>query len=517
MRLRLSALAISSVFALLSQQQAIAHTDGDDLLKLSKNLTVIDTLKAPADAKNGVEIKVEDSEKKLQEPSLDIAETDLWSRIRSGYAIPNLENRLVTHQTEWYGNRVDYLKRIIQRGSRYLYHVVEALDKRGMPTDLALLPFIESAFNPNAVSSAKASGMWQFMPATGRDFNLKQSLFKDDRRGVLDSTEAALDYLQRLYNMFGDWQLALAAYNWGEGSVQRAIKRQQAKGLPIDFDSLSAQMPAETKNYVPKLQAVKNIIGNPEQFGLNLPPLENTPYFTSVRKEKDIDVDLAARLADIPVSEFKALNPQFNRPIITGGNNTAILLPIDKVATFEDNFNNWKGPLSSWTTLNISKSERIETLASRYGYQADVVREVNAIPAKTVIKAGSTILVPKSESAADENIPAHIAEQAQLNIEKPGSTTKVITIKAGRRDNLATLAKRYKVSVADIKMWNHLRKDRIDAGQKLDLHIAVKEKSSRHADQRLAGRKRSTVATHHSAKNTRKADFVRGGRRASHA
>lgn len=515
MRLRLCALAISSVFALLPQQQAWALTDGDDLLKLSKNLTVTDTLKAAPEVKSTSELKLEDVERNWQEPSLNIAETDLWSRIRSGYAIPNLENRLVTHQTDWYGNRVDYLKRIIQRGSRYLYYVVDALEKRGMPTDLALLPFIESAFNPNAVSSAKASGMWQFMPATGRDFNLKQSLFKDDRRGVLDSTEAALDYLQRLYNMFGDWQLALAAYNWGEGSVQRAIKRQQAKGLPIDFDSLSAHMPAETKNYVPKLQAVKNIIGNPEQFGLNLPPLENTPYFTSVRKEKDIDVDLAARLADIPVSEFKALNPQFNRPIITGGNNTAILLPIDKLATFEDNFNNWKGPLSSWTTLNINKSERIETLASRYGYQADVVREVNAIPAKTVIRAGSTILVPKSENAVDENIPAHIAEQAQLNLEKPGSSTKVITIKAGRSDSLATLAKRYKVSVADIKMWNHLRKDRIDAGQKLELHIAVKEKSSRHTDRQIASKKHAPVATRPTAKSVRKTDTVRG-RRARH-
>ncbi|WMW79565.1 transglycosylase SLT domain-containing protein [Undibacterium cyanobacteriorum] len=514
MRLRLSVVAISSVFALLSQGTAFAREDGDDLLKLSKNLSVTEAPKASLEARPN-ELKIDDSERHAQEPSLNIVEADLWSRIRNGYAIPNLENRLVNHQTEWYGARVDYLKRIIQRGSRYLYHVVEALDKRGMPTDLALLPFIESAFNPNAISSAKASGMWQFMPATGRDFNLKQSLFKDDRRGVLDSTEAALDYLQRLYNMFGDWQLALAAYNWGEGSVQRAIKRQQAKGLPIDFDSLSAQMPAETKNYVPKLQAVKNIIGNPEQFGLNLPPLENSPYFTSVKKEKDIDVELAARLADIPISEFKALNPQFNRPIITGGNNTSILLPIDKVATFEDNFSNWKGPLSSWTTLNIQKSERIETLASRYGYQADIVREVNAIPAKTVIKAGSTILVPKSDKAADEDIPAHIAEQAQLNIEKAGVSTRKIAIKVGRKDNLNTLAKRYKVSVADIKSWNKLRSEKLVAGQKLELQIATKEKPRSLSEKQLASKKNHSTKAH--SRSIQKAANTPGRRHARKA
>jgi membrane-bound lytic murein transglycosylase D len=208
----------------------------------------------------------------------------LWERIRAGYAIPDLSNKLVDNQLTWYSTRTDYILRTVQRGSRYLYHVVEELEKRGMPSELALLPFIESAFNPQAISTAKASGMWQFMAATGKDFNLKQNMFKDDRRGVLDSTDAALNYLERLYGMFGDWQLALAAYNWGEGSVQRAIKKQQALGLPVDFDSMSALMPAETRNYLPKLQAVKNIIGHPEQFNIALPKLENQPYFVTVEK-----------------------------------------------------------------------------------------------------------------------------------------------------------------------------------------------------------------------------------------
>ncbi len=510
MRLRLCVIAISSVLTVFSNPIAHARVDDGDILKLSKVLTSPEANKLNVDAKL-------DGTDQLTETPLDIIEVDLWSRLRNGYAIPNLENKLVNHQTEWYSSRVDYLLRTIQRGSKYLYHVVDALEKRGMPTDLALLPFIESAFNPNAVSSAKASGMWQFMPATGRDFNLKQSMFKDDRRGVLGSTEAALDYLQRLYNMFGDWQLALAAYNWGEGSVQRAIKKQQALGLPIDFDSLSARMPAETKNYVPKLQAVKNIIGHPEQFGLNLPPLDNSPYFTSVKKEKDIDVELAARLADIPISEFKALNPQFNRPIITGGNNTSILLPVEKASVFEDNFANWKGPYSSWTTLNVNKSEKVESLATRFGYRPDLVREVNSIPAKTVVRAGSTILVPKSSISTEEDIPAHIAEQAQLNIDKAGNGTRKILVKAGRKDSLASLAKRYKVSVADIKSWNQLRRDQLNVGQRLELHIAVNNKRTETKSKLAASSSKQKHAQRTGSKAVHKTSIVRNHKKSKQA
>ena len=190
-----------------------------------------------------------------------------------------------------------------ERGSRYLFHVVEEIDKRGMPTELALLPFIESAFNPQAMSVARASGMWQFMPATGKDFDLKQNLFRDDRRDVLASTRAALDYLQMLHRQFGDWQLALAAYNWGQGSVQRAIDRNLKAGQPADYESL--RMPDETRNYVPKLQAVKNIVMQPQAFAITLPALENHPYFLTVPITNDIDVDVAVRLAGISLDEFQ--------------------------------------------------------------------------------------------------------------------------------------------------------------------------------------------------------------------
>ncbi|HEX7440776.1 MAG TPA: transglycosylase SLT domain-containing protein, partial [Caldimonas sp.] len=223
------------------------------------------------------------------------ARTDLWSRVRSGFTMPDLDSDLVRERERWYATRPDYVQRMTERGGRYLFHIVEELDRRGMPTELALLPFIESAFNPQAMSTAKASGMWQFIPSTGRDFLLKQNLFRDDRRDVLASTRAALDYLQRLHAIFGDWHLALAAYNWGEGNVQRAIARNQKAGLPTDYMSL--KMPAETQLYVPKLQAVKNIVARPQDFGLTLPELSNHPYFLSVAIERDIDVALAVQLA----------------------------------------------------------------------------------------------------------------------------------------------------------------------------------------------------------------------------
>ncbi|MBI3285288.1 MAG: transglycosylase SLT domain-containing protein [Burkholderiales bacterium] len=402
-----------------------------------------------------------------------LKESDLWERIRSGYTIPDLDNQYVNNQLNWYSTRTDYILRTVQRGSRYLYHVVEELEKRGMPTELALLPFIESSFNPQAISTAKATGMWQFMAATGRDFKLKQNMFKDDRRGVLDSTDAALTYLERLYGMFGDWQLALAAYNWGEGSVQRAIKKQQAIGRPIDFESLSALMPNETKNYLPKLQAVKNIIAHPEQFSIELPKLDNQPYFVTVEKTRDIDVRVAAQLAELSLGEFTALNPQFNRPVITGDSNTKILLPTDNAALYKENLSKWQGPLSSWSTHTVQKTERVETLAGKLGLKPELVREVNLIPAKMLVKAGSTLLIPKSLKTPDQDISLEIADKAQLIIEKNAPASRQLSYKVGRQDSLNSIARRYKVSVAQLKSWNNLRRDNVATGQTLHLQLPV--------------------------------------------
>lgn len=455
----------------------VAHADEPSTVTASKELNG-----SPASTPATIDVSQE-----LAVEQLLIQETDLWSRIRQGYAIPDLDNHLVSQQLVWYSTRTDYIQRTIQRGSRYLFHVVEELEKRGMPTELALLPFIESAFNPQAISTAKASGLWQFMAATGKDYNLKQNAFRDDRRGVLDSTDAALNYLERLYGIFGDWQLALAAYNWGEGSVQRAIKKQQAMGLPIDFNSLSALMPNETKNYLPKLQAVKNIIGHPEQFNIELPKLDNLPYFVTIEKTRDIDVRVAAQLAELTVGEFTALNPQFNRPVITGGNKTKILLPTDNAILFKENLSKWEGPLSTWAIHIVKKTERIESLAKRLGFNPELIRKTNLVPAKMLVKSGSTLLIPKTSKSSDQDIAVDIAEKGQLVIEKEFARNKHISIKVGKNDSLQSLAKRYKVSVTQLKKWNNLQRDTLSKGQNLQVQIASvhANKNSR----KIAGKK----------------------------
>lgn len=408
----------------------------------------------------------------------DLAETlreaDLWGRVRSGFSIPDMDNQLVTKHTTWYSTRPEYIARTTGRASKYLFYVVQELEKRGMPTELALLPFIESAFNPEAFSSASAAGMWQFVPATGRDFNLKQSMFKDDRRGVLASTDAALTYLQRLYGMFGDWQLALAAYNWGEGSVQKAIRKNQAAGKPTDFQSLSELMPEETRNYYPKLQAVKNIISRPDQYGIVLQQIDNQPYFTAVDKTSDIDVTVAAKLAEMPLAEFKALNPQFNRPVITGNDKTQILLPQKNAEKFHFNLAQWGQALSSWTTHTItSAKERLDTLASRFGTTPAVLRDVNHIPKSMQLRAGSTILVPKTMASSDKDIAPELADSATIAVvaDKPAKRRSVMV---AAHDTLASIADRYRVTVEQLKNWNSLRHDRVKKGQQLQLQAPVK-------------------------------------------
>lgn len=379
-------------------------------------------------------------------------ETDVWARIRSGYAIPDLNNALVARHTQWYSQHPNNLARISGRASPYLYHVVSELEKRGMPTELALLPVIESAFNPQATSSANAAGIWQFVPGTGRDFDLKQNMFKDERRGVLASTDAALTYLQRLYSMFGDWQLALAAYNWGEGNVQRAIKKHQAAGKPTDFDSLAELMPAETRNYVPKLQAVKNVVANPGQYGVLLPAIDNQPYFTTIDKTSDIDLAIAAQLAEMPLDEFKALNPQFKKPVIIGGAQTKILLPKENAEKFHLNLAQWGHALSTWTTHKITSArESIASLASKFGTTPEALRKANNIPARTNLKAGSTILVPKTAQTAHHDIAEHIIDNAVIAFEAERSQVKRSKTKAASRHNAAPSKKTTRVARASNK------------------------------------------------------------------
>ena len=409
----------------------------------------------------------------------DGATKDLWDRIRKGFAIPDLNNPLVATHSTWYSARPEYMQRTSQRASRYLFHVLQELEKRQMPTELALLPFIESSFNPQAYSRAKAAGMWQFIPSTGRDYNLKQNVFRDERRDVVASTNAALTYLQKLYGMFGDWQIALAAYNWGEGSVSRAIAKAKAAGRGTDFNSLSDYMPAETRNYYPKLQAVKNIIATPMQYGIKLPVVENQPYFVSINKARDIDIKLAAELAEIPIEEFRALNPQFNRPIIPGSPTTNILLPEINAQKFKENLSKWTKALSSWTAHRVTAArEKIETIAAKFKTTPQVIREANDIPPNMHVKAGSVLLVPKLATTSDKDIADEVVNNATMNVEADGPAKRRITIKVSKHDDLKSIAQRYKVTEAQIREWNDLKGKKIVAGQSLKLEVrAGKAKS----------------------------------------
>jgi membrane-bound lytic murein transglycosylase D len=297
----------------------------------------------PALALEAAKLPPFDGERRVIKEPLRIQKVDgtarpgeLWQRIRQGFAMPNLDSALVQRHTREYAANRDYLQRVLDRSRIYLYHIVEETEKRGLPTELALLPMVESAFNPMAYSRAHASGIWQFVPGTGKRFDLKQNHYYDGRRDIVDSTDAALDYLTQLHKRHRDWHLALASYNWGENAVARAVAQNRKAGRRTDYPNL--KMPRETRNYVPKLQALKNIISEPWKYGIDLTPIPNERYFTTVLTGRpELDVALAARLAEMPVQEFRALNPGFSQPLMRAPKGTRIVLPSEKVGVFHDN------------------------------------------------------------------------------------------------------------------------------------------------------------------------------------
>jgi membrane-bound lytic murein transglycosylase D len=376
---------------------------------------------------------------------------ELWDRIRSGFAMPDLQSDLVRQHERWYTARPESLQRMIERSRRYLFHIVEELEQRSMPSELALLPFVESAFNPQAVSIARAAGLWQFMPATGRDFDLKQNVFRDDRRDVLASTRAALDYLQKLYGMFGDWHLALAAYNWGEGSVGRAIARNQRAGKGTRYEDLS--MPNETRNYVPKLLALKNVVAAPDDFRIELPAIDNHPYFQDVEIRRDIDVALAAQLADVRLEDFRALNPSANRPVILAAGTGKILLPWENAEVFKRNLEAYRaGRLASWTAWSVPATLSVAEAAKRSGMSEAELRSINSIPPRMLIKAGSTLVIPRP-AHVQHDVSDHLAEHASLAL-APELSARRTTIKARKGDTVALIARRHKISEENLAQWN---------------------------------------------------------------
>jgi membrane-bound lytic murein transglycosylase D len=371
---------------------------------------------------------------------------DLWARIRGGYAMPDIDDPLVEKWEQWYASRPDYVARMVDRSRRYLYHIVVEVELRKMPLEIALLPMVESAFNPNAMSVSRASGIWQFMPSTGTHYGLKQNFWFDSRRDVLAATDGALDYLQKLYADFNDWQLALAAYNWGEGNVARAIAKNQATSRPTDYASL--KMPDETRNYLPKLQALKNIVSDPEKYRLDLGDIPDAPYFAVVKTTRKIDVKVAAALAEMSVEEFQYLNPQHNRPVIAGADAHTILLPIDKAELFAAKLDLSDQPLVSWQAYRLRNGETLPQVAAKFGMSVEALRAVNGIGAKSKVSVGHVLLVPlqgPTEAAADT------LSNAVFTTVPQGRT---FYYRVNRGDTLAGIAARYAVSGQDLRRWN---------------------------------------------------------------
>jgi membrane-bound lytic murein transglycosylase D len=383
---------------------------------------------------------------------------DIWQRIRRGFAMPDLDDKLTRRNTAIYAREHDYLQRMFDRSRMYLYHIVEEIEKRGLPTELALLPMVESAFNPMAYSRAHASGLWQFIPGTGRRFDLKQDWWYDGRRDVVDSTSAALDYLTKLYEMHGDWHLALASYNWGENAVKRAITRNKKARKPTDYASL--RMPRETRNYVPKLQALKNIIANPEPYGIDLDPIPNEPYFVLVSELPDIDVALAAELAEMEVKEFVALNPGFSRPLIRS-EAARIILPADKVGVFHENLaKHDQDALVSWQVYRPKSGETLGTIAKKFQLPIAQLKRVNGI-------APRSWHVPKVLVVPLDGEAKKAAGSLPIMYSPPIPTVRHVH-RVQRGDTLSSIAARYRVRISDLKAWNRLGRY-LQVGQQIQI------------------------------------------------
>lgn len=353
---------------------------------------------------NGLTVhEIESAPQPASSIDLTIPADNIWDRIRNGFAMTNLNDDLVLYYQQWYMNRPDALRRMVERSRPYLHYIVQEIETRGMPTELALLPMVESSFNPMAYSRAHASGLWQFIPATGKRFNLEQNWWQDERRDIVASTGAALDYLQNIYDMHGDWHLALASYNWGEGAVKRAVDKNSARDMPTDYASLN--MPNETRHYVPKLQALKNIFGDPVLVAeLQLPKITNQPYFATLATGEAIDIKTAARLANMPVEEFRALNPAHNRPVIRA--DSSIVLPTDKLNTFRSNLEKYSSPLTEWQAYTLKNGEKLSKVAPRFGVSVNDLLRINGMNGKTKLGGGTTLLVPAGHGGLDiEDVP----------------------------------------------------------------------------------------------------------------
>ena len=378
------------------------------LKTIALTVSSLSAVSATAYAQNATPNQVGMAMMRLNSALLDQAKAQtfgsgsLWASLRKDFRINEVNTELVRRHENKFAANSAYFDRTISRSKPYMYHIANEVKKRNMPAEIALLPFIESAFVTKAKSHVGASGLWQFMPATGRHFGLEKTPLYDGRHDVYAATDAALNYLQYLHGMFGDWSLALAAYNWGEGNVGRAVNRARAQGLEPTYENL--RMPNETRNYVPKLLAVRNIVANPQTFGMNISEISNQPYFKSISIDKPIDNSTIARFANISESELLALNPGFNAPVFIPKNNRRLLLPVAAVSTFEKNYRNANpDTLMSWDIYTSLGNKKLNAIANDTGMSVAELKRLNGLSGNAVSE-GRSILVAKNSASQSQDI-----------------------------------------------------------------------------------------------------------------
>lgn len=390
---------------------------------------------------------------------------DLWDRIRDGFALEAREHKRIDQQLKWFASHQEYLDRVAERAQPYMHHIVETLEANDVPLEIALLPIVESAFKPFAYSHGRASGIWQFIPATGKRYGLKQNWWYDGRRDVYASTDSAIKLLKALHKEFnGDWLLALAAYNSGSGNVRKAIRYNKKRGRSTDFFHL--RLPKETKYYVPKLLALKRLIADPEKYNITLATIENKPYLAKVEVGSQIDLALAADLAEIELDALYQLNPGFNRWATSPSGPHHLLVPLAKADIFKTNLAEYPPEKRiRWARHKIRKGETISTIATKYNVSTNTIKRVNRLRS-TRLRAGRSLTIPvASKKLSAYKLSANQRKRKQQNAPRKG--TKVThTVQSG--DTLWELALRHKVGVRSLAKWNGMApRDTLSVGQKI--------------------------------------------------
>ena len=387
------------------------------------------------------------------------------------------DERAIDQQLNWYANNPEYLERTFGRAELYLHYIVEQLEKRKMPTELALLPVVESAFEPYAYSRARASGLWQFIPGTGTNYGLKQNWWYDGRRDVVESTRGALDYLQALHDEFdGDWLLAIAGYNCGEGNVARAVQRNQRLGKPIDFWHL--KLPTETRAYVPKLLAMSRIVAHPGDYGLEFSPIPDEAYFAPVKTGGQIDMQVVADLAGISKEEIYELNPAFHRWATDPTGPYQLLVPVDGAPGLERALLGLSPEQRMRVEhYSVAKGDTVTTVAKRHNTSANELRELNGLASGDRLVVGSELRVPSSNYAMPEK-----ATRAAMLVDRPRTATGRRGTRGGihvvrRGDTLSSIARRLGTSTQSLARLNNMDiSDKLRAGQRLV--VATRGRSS---------------------------------------